>query len=260
MKILKIILSVSLLPIVSFAQDTIYVNHNKITSIEFSSEIQSPLLVGNKIEAEIKHGNLLLLKATDKEFQFTNLEVNTMDGGIYKLPIAFSYGRAGRTKKLKPVVFNEIPKVADLNPLFIVSEKIAEETRLKIVARTKSGKVSSDLGNITIADNVLFFRLNLKNGSNINYDVDFIRFYVRDLKTAKRTVTQEQEISPVYSYGIENKTVFGQQSQRYVFGLKKFAMAKDKALFVEVYERNGGRQLYLKVKQADIEDAKPLNL
>lgn len=124
--------------------------------------------------------------------------------------------------------------------------------------RDKNGKASAQLGSFWVHENTLFYKLRIDNQSNINYDIDFIRFYVRDLKTTKRTVSQERELYPSYSYGIYDQTVDGQSFGQYVFALDKFPITKDKAFFIEVYERNGGRHLYLKAKQSDIENAKSL--
>lgn len=124
--------------------------------------------------------------------------------------------------------------------------------------RNKNGKASAQLGSFWVYENTLFYKLKVNNQSNIKYDVDFIRFYVGDLKTAKRSVSQEMELQPSYSYGNQDQTIDGQSSEQYVFALDKFPITKDKALFIEVYERNGGRHLYLKAKQADIEKAKAI--
>ncbi|MEJ6979430.1 DUF4138 domain-containing protein [Pedobacter sp. P351] len=144
------------------------------------------------------------------------------------------------------------------SPKSLMAQKIAGATNFQGIDNDKSGKVKSKLGKITISDDNLFVKLKIKNRSTLNFDIDFIRFYVRDLKTASRTVTQEQEIYPVSSYGPEQETVAGKSSEVYVFALKKFPLAKDKALFIEVYERNGGRHQYLKAKQTDIENADPI--
>lgn len=137
-----------------------------------------------------------------------------------------------------------------------VSQKVAESRTFKVIHADRSSKVRSQFGGITIQDDHLFFKLKLNNRSNINYDVDFIRFYIRDLKTAKRTVTQEQELHPVYSYGLNDRTIEGKTSAIYVFALSKFPISKDQALFAEVYEKNGGRHLYLKARHKDIGKAR----
>lgn len=136
-----------------------------------------------------------------------------------------------------------------------ICKRIYGQRTFNKVDRHKSGKVSARLSGFQIRDNTLYYKVKIENRSNINYDIDFIRFYVRDLETAKRTVTQERELETVHSYGTDDKTVEGQHSEQYVFALDKFPITKDKALIMEIYEKNGGRHLYLKAKQSDIENA-----
>lgn len=139
-----------------------------------------------------------------------------------------------------------------------LSKTLACKSSFRTVSRDKEGKVKGSLGDIAVHQNNLFYKLLVSNASNIPYDVDFIRFYVRDLKTAKRTVTQEQELYPVYSYGSGQTSIPGKASATYVFSLNKFPITKDKALFIEIYEKNGGRHLYLKASQRDITKASAL--
>jgi hypothetical protein len=138
-----------------------------------------------------------------------------------------------------------------------LEERLVGTNKINSVASDKHHSVKSQIGDITISGDNLLYKLKLKNRSNINFDVDFIRFYVRDLKTAKRTVSQEREIYPLYTYGTDNGTIEGKSSALYVFALSKFPLPKDKVLFVEVYERNGARHQYLKVTQRDLDRAKP---
>ena len=137
-----------------------------------------------------------------------------------------------------------------------ISKAIASAKTSAVVSRDKTNKVISNLGNITISGDQMFYKLILKNRSNIGFDIDFIRFYVRDLKTAKRTVSQETEIYPLDSYGQDRKSIEGKSAGVYVFTINKFPISKDRALFVEIYEKNGARHLTLKVRQSDIENAR----
>lgn len=137
-----------------------------------------------------------------------------------------------------------------------ICKKLFETRSFDTKDRDKSGKASAQLGSFWIHENILYYTLKINNRSNINYDIDFIRFYVRDLKTAKRTVTQERELDPAYSYGTDDNTIQGQGSGQFVFALEKFPITKDQAFFIEIYEKNGGRHLYLKAKQSHIENAK----
>ena len=143
-----------------------------------------------------------------------------------------------------------------LSSIASITESIARNHNFYPVTRDKSSKIKSALGNIAISNNRLFYKIRINNRSNINYDIDFIRFYVRDLKRAKRTVSQEQEIYPVFSYGMDSPVINGMDSSTLVFAFNKFPVTRDKAFFIEIYEKNGGRHLYLKVRQANMEKAR----
>ncbi|MFB5946393.1 DUF4138 domain-containing protein [Albibacterium profundi] len=139
---------------------------------------------------------------------------------------------------------DEIAKMVFRNPMF------------HRISKDKNGKVKAKVGDITVSDNTLFYKVRLINQSNINFDIDFIRFFIRDLNVAKRTVTQERKLTPVSSYGVFDRTIEGNTRGQFVFALEKFAIAKDQALFIEIYEKKGGRHLYLKIKRSDIENAR----
>lgn len=137
-----------------------------------------------------------------------------------------------------------------------ITKKVFRNSMFHRISKDKNGKVKAKVGDIAVSDNTLFYKVRLINQSNINFDIDFIRFFIRDLKVAKRTVTQERKLTPVSSYGVFDRTIEGNTRGQFVFALEKFAIAKDQALFIEIYEKKGGRHLYLKIKSSDIENAR----
>lgn len=172
---------------------------------------------------------------------------------LYIVPITV---QAQFNEKDSEIPFSqEVEKSVSLDK---ICSQIVKSGKFQTIKRDKSGKIAAKLGRVAISDDTIFYRIKIRNKSNINYDIDFIRFYVRDLKTARRTVSQELEIYPLYSYGIEDSTIDGQSSSEYVFALHKTPLSKDKALFIELYEDNGGRHMYLKADQSDIENARPV--
>ncbi|WP_187263742.1 DUF4138 domain-containing protein [Pontibacter beigongshangensis] len=100
----------------------------------------------------------------------------------------------------------------------------------------------------------------LSNKSPVPYDIDFVRFSLRDRKQVKRTATQEEERIPLYAYGYEEKTVEAGGTKVLVFALEKAPITKGRELVVELFEKNGGRHLQLKVRGKDILQACPLLL
>lgn len=123
------------------------------------------------------------------------------------------------------------------------------------IARDKKGKAKASLDRAYIAQDQIFLRIKVANRSAISYDIDFIKFFIRDRKTAKRTITQEQEIVPVGEV-IANRVSAGQK-QYLVFTLNKFTLADDKILCSEIFEKGGGRHLQLQLKDKDLNRAVP---
>lgn len=244
--------------LISSAQDTIYVSHNKITAVQFPAKIDGPIISNANLIATAKQDNILALKAAGIGFHATKFSVKTSDGRSYNFPVAFSYGRAGRFKTISSDAL-DVPSFRKLSPSNLAG-RMARTGRINPISSDRHQSVKAQIGDVTISGDNLFYKLKLKNRSNINFDVDFIRFYVRDLKRAKRTVTQEQEIYPVFTYGTSDNTIEGKSTGVYVFALSKFPLPNDKALFVEIYERDGARHQYLKVTQRDLGRAKPSKL
>ncbi|MDF3076901.1 MAG: traN [Sphingobacteriaceae bacterium] len=248
MKTFKSIIVLALICIANLvsAQDTIYVSHNKTTAIEFPARIANPVNAGRHLIAAAKGDNVLTVKAS-KGFLPSQILITTEDGEDYHLPVAFSYGRAGQFYRLANRQETVAADARRQTPEEEVSLKLASGRVRNVVSSDKKGRVKAELGQISVSGNTLFYKLKIENNSSINYDLDFVRFYVRDLKTPKRTVTQEREIHPTQSIGATQNTITAGGSGLYVFAFDKFPLAKGQALFTEIYEKNGARNLYLKV-------------
>lgn len=84
----------------------------------------------------------------------------------------------------------------------------------------------------------------IQNRLNVSFDVDAIRFFIRNKQKSKRTATQETEIRPLYVYPLTN-TVKGKHAQTFMIALPKFTLPDEKFLSVQMLEKNGGRNLPL---------------
>jgi hypothetical protein len=94
-------------------------------------------------------------------------------------------------------------------------------------------------------EKLLFFRMSLSNHSHLDYDVDSIRFFMRDIRGGKKN-TVEHSMPALYSYG-NTRSVKGKSKEESVIVLPQFTLPADKRLIIEVTERNGGRKLQLYV-------------
>ena len=96
-----------------------------------------------------------------------------------------------------------------------------------------------------------------KNTSNINYTIDFMRFYIRDNKKVNRTASQEVEVKPFFvnATPVEIK---GKSINDWVFAVDKFTIPDAKHLVIEMFEHNGGRHLALSISNRTLVKARAL--
>lgn len=102
---------------------------------------------------------------------------------------------------------------------------------------------------IYVHSDLLYFHTEIKNQSNVPFDVDYITFKVVDKKVAKRTAIQEQVLLPVRAYNYVVR-VAGKKTEQTVFCLPKFTILDDKELVVEMNEKEGGRHQSLSWRTA----------
>ncbi|MBT2591403.1 conjugative transposon protein TraN [Pedobacter sp. ISL-68] len=231
--------------------------YSKTTNIIFPHAIISVDRGSKDVLAQKAKGveNILQVKAARDSFPETNLTVVTADGRLNSFILNYTQ---------QPTVLNislsGTPKgnVIFLSPENVNQAQIQSYAQASAASKKKvRGVKDKDFGirfqmsGLFIQDEVLYVRLNIENRSNVNYDIDQLRFFIRDQKKASRTATQEIEITPVH---VENNTdkVDGNSQQTMVFALPKFTIPDKKYLAVQLMEKNGGRHLELHVKNNTI--------
>ena len=237
---------------------------NKTTNLIFPYAIKSVDRGSADVLAQKAKGveNILLVKAGRQNFSETNLSVITADGKLYSfildyinnptaINISFSADSISSqvSGSLKPV-YNEGAIQTD-------TERILKEKKKIRGVRDYRYEVRFALQGIYIKNDVIFFKVEVANNSHINYDVDMLRFFIKDERKSKRTATQEIEIQPIHVAG-DTSTIKGDSKNVIVFALPKFTIPEKKYLSVQLMERNGGRNLQLSVLNRTIIKAKPV--
>ncbi len=256
MKKLIIILTLGVIRTVSFAQDTAYISRNKTTALFFKSAVRIVGKVPSGFSVLQIEKGLITIKA--KRIVFAPLNLNVEDIGtmdVYHIPVQYSYGRAGRRMEIAekyPLAIREV-KVPE-NNYALIGDRLAAGKRSDVVDRKKTGGIKAWVNKLSLADNKIYFRLDIRNRSNLPYEIDFIRFYIRDLKTVARMATHEQEIVPFYSTVKKQATILKSKEIAKIFAFHRFSLSEDQALDIELYERHGNRHLYLQIKQKDLDN------
>jgi conjugative transposon TraN protein len=237
----------------------------KTTNVIFPFAIKSVDRGSADILAQKAKGveNILELKAAKENFKETNLTVITADGKFYSYVVNYS-----DSPSVLNIQFSKDGSKDEANSFFSSgmneaniqtnAEKIAGEKRTIHKVKDKKYGMKLQLQGLYIKEDVIYYQMKLQNRSNISYDIDQFRFFIRDEKKLKRTASQELEMKPLYVYG-DTASVGGQSERVFLFALPKFTIPDNKFLDVQLFEKNGGRNLELKIHNKTIIKANSIN-
>lgn len=245
-------------------RQVVEVTFNKTSSLVFSNVIKSVDRGSRDVLAQKASGveNVLQVKAARPGFPETNLTVITADGRIHEFAIRYAVRPDTLIVDVAPgtgpvdraLIFESDMTEADLNRY--ASLVVGERRSVRFKACRKF-KMKLALQGIYVKDNVMFYHVQVTNRSHIRYDVEFLRFYIKDRTKAKRTASQEISLVPLSVYG-DLVSVAGSAEQHVVFALEKFTVPDAKRVTIEMYEKNGGRDLMLRLKNRTIVRARLL--
>jgi conjugative transposon TraN protein len=219
--------------------------------------------------------NVLRVKAALRDFsRESNLAVITEDGAYYTFnvkyadePVKLSVemtdfihdGEAvNRPNNAMEIYMRDLGSESPLLVKLIMKSIYKNDNReIKHIGSKRFG-IQFTLKGIYTHNGLLYFHMQLKNSSNVPFDVDYITFKIIDKKVAKRTAIQEQVIVPLRAHN--NLTlVGGKRTERVIFTLPKFTIPDDKHLIIELNEKEGGRHQSFTVENADLVRAKVIN-
>lgn len=242
------------------------VTYDKTSHLIFPSAIRyvdlgSEYLIASKAD---EADNVLRIKAAVRDFEDeTNFSVITNDGRFYSFnayyssyPDILSYDLLTMQKQLEKenlndVLFEELegttPSLTDL----LLETIYTDEKRIVKHLGSKSFGIRFTVKGIYIHNGKYYFHTEVKNSSNVPFEIDYINFKIVDKKADKRTVVQQQSIIPLRTYKplIEIK---GNSTEQNVFLLDRFTTTSDKVLLIEIFEKNGARNQTIQIENSDL--------
>lgn len=253
------------------------VTYDKTTHIIFPSAVRyvdlgSPNLVAGKADGA---ENVIRVKAVVKNFRDeTNMSVITESGSFYTFNVKYADeplllnvemkdfihdgSKVNRPNNALDIYLEELgcesPKLVQL-----INKSIHKENRRHVKhIGCKAFGIHYLLRGIYTHNGLLYFHTQIKNSSNVPFEVDFVTFKIVDKKVMKRTAIQKQVIFPLRAYNYAT-VVAGNKEERTVFTLDKFTIPADKVLVVKLNEKSGGRHQSFTVENEDIVRARVIN-
>lgn len=253
------------------------VTYYKTVHIIFPSAIRYVDLGSADIIAGKADGseNVLRVKAALRDFsRETNLAVITDDGSYYTFNVKYADEPTKLNIEMKDFIHDGEAVNRPNNSMEIYLKELGNESPLLVRLIMKSIYENNDrlvkhigckrfgiqytLKGIYTHNGLLYFHTELRNSSNVPFNVDYITFKVVDRKIAKRTAIQEQVIVPLRAYNYVT-VVNGKRKERTVFTLPKFTLPDDKQLVVEMNEQAGGRHQKFVIGNAELIRARVIN-
>jgi len=253
------------------------VTFEKTVHIIFPSEISyvdlgsSNILAGKATGSE----NVIRVKAAVRGFETeTNMAVITSDGSFYTFNIKYvdepqklnvemrdfmHDGEAVNRPNNALEIYlkelgNESPKLVNL-----INRSIYKNNKrhVKHIGSKRFG-IQHLLKGVYTHNGLLYLHTQVKNDSNVPFDIDFIRMKIVDKKVAKRTAIQETIIYPIRAYNYLT-AIRGNKTERSVFVIDKITIPDGKQMVIELFEKNGGRHQQFIVENSDLIRARVIN-
>lgn len=228
-------------------------------------DLGSPNLIAGKADGA---ENVIRVKATVRNFRTeTNMSVITEDGSFYTFNVKYAAeplllnvemcdfihdgSAVNRPNNAMEIYLSELGSESPLLVRLIMQSIHKQDKReVKHIGCKRFG-IQYLLKGIYTHNGLLYFHTQIKNASNVPFDVDFITFKIVDKKVAKRTAIQEQVIFPLRAHNYATR-VAGKKDERTVFTMAKFTIPDDKCLVVELNEKNGGRHQSFTIENEDL--------
>lgn len=214
----------------------IAVNYSKTIHLVFPSAVKYNQAVTDFVAVDNPESvpNILRIKANRKSFsKQTTVSVATEGGFFYSFNVILTDNiiPAGERDQVMSRVYNAKRGIFN-----------------KGIVRNK---IVFSVNNLHIYDNLLLFTFEIENKSKLPYDIDYIRYYIIDKKTAKLTASQEVDQQALFSENYSPR-IEGNGRMKYVIAFDKFTIPDEKVFRIEINEKNGGRHVLFDLENSDI--------
>jgi hypothetical protein len=140
--------------------------------------------------------------------------------------------------------------------LQICCSRLEKDHRRIYYLVSRGSRMDLQVKGIYSHEKLLFFRLSLGNHSNLDCDMDSIRFLVKDRKITRTNIATARSLPALYTYG-NARSVKGKSREECVIVLPQFTLPDGKRLVIEMTEKNGGRRLQLFVDNFTLLRSRP---
>ena len=253
-------------------ESEILINDKKDVLVFFESNITkaktgySNYVVGYE---NASNSRVCILKSKGPSNTESNLTVYTEDGNIFSLPLKYSKDitktsyaipsslskgnlKNNENKKsdekkdtLKKQVERKSEKITHISNINLIQSNLPEIKHYS----EQSENIILRLINIVYKNEYLYFVLELENASTLDYDINYISYYIKSRKASRKSSSQKFNLSRSnlrFQYNYKER-ISVSESNRFIVVFNKFSIDKKKSLEIELNESNGERNIKLHI-------------
>lgn len=248
--------------------DTIYANDTKNVALFFPEPIRQGIIGSDNFIFTYnreKENYLGLLQA--KPGKESNLLVINRDGSIFSYIVRykeqlskFNYfiPKSGSIGNERPIMNDTISvAIAESeidNRIYYYrkfsSYLIERKQRLGSNKKRLEGIVLS-VENIVFDTEELYFIIEIKNNSTLDYDLNFLKLSIETRQKGKRKSLQRLYQEPLFKHNLPSK-IKENETARFVYVIPKFSLSNDRRAILELHEKDGERNIELKISHRNI--------
>ena len=243
--------------------DTIYANDTKNVALFFPEPIRQGITGSDNFVFTYNRDKAQyfgLLQA--KQGKESNLLVININGSIFSYIVRYK-AQLSKLNYFIPMtssIGNEKPKVEDSIQSKTFEKSIDNSTyyyqnfcsylldRRQYLGRhtRRNNGVVMRLENIVFDKKALYFVIQIRNNSTLDYDLNFLNISVETRQKGKRKSLQRLYIEPIFKHHLPSKIVVN-ETVRLIYVMPKFSLSNDRRVILELNEKRGERNIELKV-------------
>ncbi|MCM4156248.1 DUF4138 domain-containing protein [Gramella sp. AN32] len=243
--------------------DTIYANDQKNVALFFPEPIRQGITGSDNFVFTYnreKEQHLGLLQA--KPGKESNLLVVNRDGSVFSYIIKYKE-RLSKLNYFIPMsssIGNERPIANDsikvANSEFSIANRehyykrfcsylLDRKQRIGRIKKRKEG-VALSVENIVFDKDGLYFLIQIKNSSSLDYDLNFLNLSIETRQKGKKKSLQKLYQGPLFQYNVPSR-IAKNETVRLVYVLPKFSLSNERRAVLELNEKGGERNIILSI-------------
>ena len=243
--------------------DTIYANDTKNVALFFPEPIRQGITGSDNfvftynrekeqyfglLQAKPgKESNLLVVNRNGSIFSYIVRYKKQLSKLNYFIPLSNSIGNE------KPIVTESVfaessEELVDNKTYYyqkFCSYLLNRNQRIGRIKKRNEGVVLS-VENIVFDKEELYFVIQIENYSSLDYDLNFLNLSIETRQKGKRKSLQRLYKEPIYKYNLPTK-IKENEMARFVYVLPKFSLSDDRRAILELNEKDGERNIELKL-------------